>query len=172
MRVENYKNMKDKIQNRRGLREIVLKRNKLGAEFMEALSVTLRHDRFIKVIDVSQNLINEQSFKYLVNHSLQENTTLTTFEVQGNPGLSDKLRKQIALCLLKNIDCQRTLGIDLKPHWIRKESLMFKIPKRILNEIGLFPTAAASKVKKMRPPSIIDCKTMGDEGGDGPQVMY
>jgi hypothetical protein len=50
---------------------------------------------------------------------------------------------------------------------------MFKIPKRILNEIGLFPTAvAASKNKKMRPPSIIDCKTMGDEGGDGPQVMY
>ena len=73
--------MKDKIQNRRGLREIVLKRNNLGAEFMLALSNTLRYDRFIKVIDVSQNLINEQSFKYLVNHSLQENTTLTTFEV-------------------------------------------------------------------------------------------
>lgn len=59
MRAENYKNMKDKIQNRRGLREIVLKRNNLGAEFMEALSTTLRYDRFIKVIDVSQNLINE-----------------------------------------------------------------------------------------------------------------
>lgn len=88
--------------------------------------------------------------------------------MQGNPGLSDKFRKQIALCLLKNIDCQRTLGIDLKPHWIRKESLMFKIPKRILNEIGLFPTAA-SKGKKKRPPSIIDCKTIG---GDGPEVMY
>lgn len=49
---------------------------------------------------------------------------------------------------------------------------MFKIPKRILNEIGLFPTATASKSKKKRPPSIIDFKTMGDEGGDGPQVMY
>lgn len=59
MRAEQYKNMKDKIQNRRGLREIVLKRNNLGAEFMEALSTTLRYDRFIKVIDVSQNLINE-----------------------------------------------------------------------------------------------------------------
>jgi hypothetical protein len=53
MRQEHYKNMKDKIQNRRGLREIVLKRNNLGAEFMEALSNTLRYDRFIKVIDVS-----------------------------------------------------------------------------------------------------------------------
>ena len=88
--------------------------------------------------------------------------------MQGNQGLSDKFRKQIARCLLKNIDCQRTLGIDLKPHWIRKESLMFKIPKRILNGIGLFPTAA-SKGKKKRPPSIIDCKTIG---GDGPEVMY
>ena len=52
IRYENYKNKKDKIQNRKGLREIYLKRNNLGFEFMEALSNTLRHDRFIKVIDV------------------------------------------------------------------------------------------------------------------------
>lgn len=50
---------------------------------------------------------------------------------------------------------------------------MFKIPKRILNEIGLYPaTTSKNKNKKKGPPSIIDCKTMGDEGGDGPQVIY
>ncbi len=55
---ENNHNLKlDKIQNKKGIREIILKRNNLGENFMLNLSNCLRYDRFIKVIDVSGNFI-------------------------------------------------------------------------------------------------------------------
>lgn len=46
----NYK--KDKIQNKKGLREVILKRNKLGEIFMENLLRCIKNDRFIKVIEL------------------------------------------------------------------------------------------------------------------------
>lgn len=95
---------KDKIQNRKGLREIILKRNSLGEQFMDALSSCLRYDRFIKVIDLQANLIPDSALKSLVKNSLRENHSLVSLSVGKNPGLSEKTRKQIALCLLKNIE--------------------------------------------------------------------
>ena len=119
------------------MREILLKRNNLGVQFMEGLSNCLRYDRFIKCIDVSYNLANEESIKHLIKFSLQENNTLVSLSLVGNPGLTEKARKQIALCLLKNIDQFKSNGVEVKEEWIRPENLTFKIPQRILDHLGI-----------------------------------
>lgn len=99
---------------------------------MEALSNTLRYDRFIKVIDISFNLASEEQLKHFIKHSLKENTSLVSFVASRNPGFTEKIKKQIALCLLKNIDNFRTTGVEIKDEWIKQENLTFKIPDRIL----------------------------------------
>lgn len=80
-----------------------------------------------------------------MKHSLQENNSLISFVASKNPGLSDKFKKKIALCLLKNIESLRNQGIDIKPEWIRKENLMFKIPKRIMDTLGIMQNAKNNK---------------------------
>lgn len=76
----------------------------MGEIFIEALSTSLKYDRFLKVIDLSQNLVPEAPLKTLIRQALRENNSLVNFNVNKNPGLTDKLKKQIALCLLKNIE--------------------------------------------------------------------
>lgn len=55
------------------------------------------------------------------------------------------MKKKIALCLLKNIEYIRNQGIDIKPEWIKKESIMFKIPKRIMDTLGIMQNAKNNK---------------------------
>ena len=50
------------------------------------------------------------------------------FVATKNPGLTDKLKKQIALCLLKNIDGLKKNGVEVKDEWIKHENMSFKIP--------------------------------------------
>jgi hypothetical protein len=109
------------------------------------LSNCLRYDRFLKVIDVSGNFITESSLRHFLKHSLQENNSLISFVASKNPGLNDKMKKKIALCLLKNIEYIRNQGIDIKPEWIKKESIMFKIPKRIMDTLGIMQNAKNNK---------------------------
>ena len=48
---------KSNILNNSGIRNLILKRNKLGNRFAELLAKTLANDKFIKKIDVSGNQI-------------------------------------------------------------------------------------------------------------------
>jgi Ran GTPase-activating protein (RanGAP) involved in mRNA processing and transport len=75
------------------LREIILKRNNLGETFLESLQTSLKYDRFLKVIDLSQNLIPETPLKTLIKQALKENASIINFNVNKNPGLTDKLKK-------------------------------------------------------------------------------
>lgn len=104
---------------------------------MESLATCIRYDRFLKVIDLSANLIPEASFKALLKTSLKENQSLVSLSAVKNPGLTDKHRKQIALCLLRNIEAFRKAGVEIKPEWIKHENLAFKIPTRILETLGI-----------------------------------
>lgn len=113
-----------------------MKRNNLGDDFLEALSNCLKYDRFIKVIDLSSNLITEPALKYFVKHSLAENITLVSFSAARNPGYTDKLRKRIALCLLKNLEAYKQSGVEVKEEWVKSENLAVKIPQRILESMG------------------------------------
>ena len=112
--------------------------------FIESLSKCIRYDRFIKVIDMSCNQIDD--FKILIKLGLKENTSLVNVDIIGNPGCNEKTRKQIALCLLKNLELIRRSGIEIKDEWIKPENLAFKIPQRILDTLGI--------VKPERNPSL------------------
>jgi hypothetical protein len=80
----------------------------------------------LKVVDISNNCIED--FKVLVKYGLKENTSLVNVDILGNPGCNQKTRKQIALCLLKNLEIIKRSGIELKEEWIKPENLTFKIP--------------------------------------------
>jgi hypothetical protein len=51
-----------------------------------------------------------------------------SFSVVKNPGINEKMRKQIALCLLKNIESFKHTGVEIKEEWIKHQELSFKIP--------------------------------------------
>lgn len=58
--------------------------------------------------------------------------------------MTDKLRKQIAMCLLKNIETFRQTGVEIKNEWINQENLNIKIPQRILETMGVKDYATTS----------------------------
>lgn len=75
---------------------------------------------------MSNNCIED--FKVLVKYGLKENTSLVNVDIIGNPGCTEKIRKQVALCLLKNLELIKRQGIEIKDEWIKPENLAFKIP--------------------------------------------
>ena len=95
---------KDNIQNRRGLRTVILKRNEFSDQFAEQLTNCLKYDNYLKVLDVSLNQIGAYGLKLLIKHALRDNQSLVCFDARYNPGCSEKYQKHIALCLLKNIE--------------------------------------------------------------------
>lgn len=122
----------------------MLKRNQLGKQFIELLSKCIRYDRFLKTMDLSNNCIED--FKVLVKYGLKENTSLVNVDIIGNPGCNEKIRKQVALCLLKNLEIVKRSGIEVKDEWIKVENLTFKIPQKILDTLGIVkPPPAGDK---------------------------
>lgn len=99
---------------------------------MDSFCNCLRYDRFIKVVDVSYNLIPERSLKNFINQALKENNTIVSFAAHRNPGLTDNCKKKIALCLLKNIEYFKSNGIEIKEEWIKPENFTLKIPEKVL----------------------------------------
>jgi hypothetical protein len=105
----------------------------------------LKYDRFLKVIDISGNKFTTESLKELVKYALKENATLISLDITNSPGCTEKLRKQVALCLLKNIDQMNRSGIEVKSEWIRPDILTFKIPNRIIEALGIAKLAEKRK---------------------------
>jgi Ran GTPase-activating protein (RanGAP) involved in mRNA processing and transport len=64
---------KERIKYRKGLREVILKRNKLGDYFAEQLSGCIRYDKYLKVLDISTNAIESGAMKGLIRMALAEN---------------------------------------------------------------------------------------------------
>ena len=54
---------------------------------------------------MSNNAIED--FKVLIKYGLKENTSIVNVDIFGNPGCTEKVRKQIALCLLKNLEVMK-----------------------------------------------------------------
>lgn len=86
---------------------------------------------------MQQNLIEEESLKVLVKQSLTENRSIVCLSLWKNPGFSEKLRRQVALCLLRNIEACRQSGVELKDEWIKPENLTIKVPQRIMEQLGI-----------------------------------
>jgi len=100
--IVNHK--RQRILNQSGLREIILTRNKLGDKFAKSLQQALCYDKYLKSIDVSGNRISAFGLKSIIKLALMENRSIIAFDARLNPGCSEKVERQLSLCMLKNIE--------------------------------------------------------------------
>ena len=61
--------------------------------FCETLGICMKYDKYLKVIDISNNLISSRAIKSIIKNSLSENTSLVTFDAKDNPGCTEKCKK-------------------------------------------------------------------------------
>ena len=107
----NFK--RQRIIHYSGLREIILMRNQLGDVFGKDLKNTLMYDKYLKVINVAGNKIGQHTLKLIVKLALMENNSIVAFDARLNPGCTEKVERQLALCMLKNIEKLKAKGITL-----------------------------------------------------------
>merc|ERR1711971_371882 len=69
--------------------------------------------------------------------ALAENNSMVAFDARINPGASEKLLHQVALCCLKNIEKAKTKGLLLISDWLYPEIYSKGIPLNILHGVGL-----------------------------------
>ena len=124
--------------HRQGLKQIVLKRNRLGSNFARALQQFLKFDTYMRAIDVTFNAINEESVSELAV-ALEDNKTITCLDLNDNPGLTPSFHKTIALLLVRNIDHLKRSRCQIKKQWVKKGTIYFKVPQQSK------PTRAPSK---------------------------
>jgi hypothetical protein len=72
----------------------------------------------LKFIDLSGNKISEYGLKYLVKLALLENSSIVGFDARLNPGCTEKIQRQFALVMLKNIETMRAKGISINGEWL------------------------------------------------------
>ena len=89
------------------------------------------------MIDVQGNRFEHEGLKGLIKNALRENQSLIALDITNNPGCNEKFRKQVALCLLKNIEFMRSNDIEIKEEWIRPDILTFRIPRKVLEGLGI-----------------------------------
>ncbi len=68
---------------------------------------------------------------------LMENQTVISFDARLNPGCNPKIRRQLALCMLKNIEKIRARGLTIKKELLVPELYSYQIPPAILKGLGL-----------------------------------
>jgi hypothetical protein len=78
--------------DRVGLKSIILRRNKLGKEFMAALSRWVVYDEYMRHIDLSYNKIGTESMSTFLS-KLKSNNNLVSLEMRGNPGFTESSQK-------------------------------------------------------------------------------
>ena len=71
---------------------------------MRTLSVVVAADEYLRVLDLRGNLISEDSILTEVVPNLKQNKTLTNLDLRENSGYTGKVKKLVALCLLRNLD--------------------------------------------------------------------
>ena len=75
--------------------------------------------------------------KCIVKLALVENQSLLNFDVRLNPGATDKVRRQVALCMLKNVEQVRAKGTQTKKEWLCPEVYSFQMQPTLLKALGL-----------------------------------
>jgi Ran GTPase-activating protein (RanGAP) involved in mRNA processing and transport len=89
----------------KGMLQINISDNHLTANFIEAIADTLKVDRYLKVLNISHNCIDEQGCSLLVG-VLKENRVIIALDIRGNPGYNASLENKIAAYLIRNIAIQ------------------------------------------------------------------
>ena len=63
--------------------------------------------------------------KLIIKVGLMENTSLVGFDARLNPGTTEKVEKQLSLCMLKNIEKQQSKGLEINPKFLRPDLYSF-----------------------------------------------
>ena len=111
--------------NQSGLRELILRRNKLGDKFANSLQQALTYDKYLKAVDISGNRIGSYGIKLIVKQALLDNSPIIAFDARLNPGVSEKVERQLALCMLKNIEKVKEKGLAIRPEFLRPDLYSF-----------------------------------------------
>ena len=128
---------------------MILTRNKLTDKFAMRLQCALTYDKYIKVIDLAGNKIGQRGLKTILKLALLENNSIIAFDVRLNPGCTEKVQRQFALCMLKNIEKNQARGIEINQSYLKPELYSYDIPSYILKRLKL-PRPGE---KPSRPPT-------------------
>lgn len=127
---DEYPNNIDKV----GLKSIILRRNKLGRNFMRALTRWVKYDEYLRHIDISYNRINIDSTKqFLVN--FKQNKSLVSLEMRGNSGYTDSIQKKFAFILLRNIEYCKNNNKFIENSWLKKDIYDIEIPSSVMKKL-------------------------------------
>ena len=75
-----------------------------------------------------------------------ENSSIVAFDARLNPGCSEKIQRQLSLCMLKNIEKHKEKGLSINTDYMMPDLYSFQIPAHIIRGLGLkVPGDNASK---------------------------
>ena len=86
----------------KGLVSINLRGNKLGNYSAECLSKALSHDQYIRIIDISENNLDNSACKKFI-HMMRKNNILLTVDLRENPGYDEAIYQRMIMKMSKNI---------------------------------------------------------------------
>jgi len=111
------------------------------------LQQALCYDKYLKSIDVAGNRISAFGLKSIIKLALMDNRSIIAFDARLNPGCSEKVERQLSLCMLKNIEKSFEKGLEIQPQFLKPDLYSFQIPPHILKGLGLLaPGEKAPKV--------------------------
>ena len=107
-----------------GLTEFVFHHNTLGNRFVESLAQAITTDPYVRKIDISHNSItNEDVLLGPFIEAMKSNESLINVDLKGNKGSTAEVKRQLALCLLKNLEIYKATGQAIKPSWLDLKQL-------------------------------------------------
>ena len=86
----------------KGLVSINLRGNKLGSYSAECISKALSHDQYIRIIDISENNLDNPACKKFI-HMMRKNNILLTVDLRENPGYDEAIYQRMIMKMSKNI---------------------------------------------------------------------
>ena len=125
----------------------------IGDEFAKKLQEAISFDKYLKVINIAGNLVSESGMKTILKAGLMENFSIVGFDARLNPGTTEKVERQLALCMLRNIEKQQSKGLEINGKFLHPELYSFGIPMSITKGLGLRHVDEKPRRKKSRSPS-------------------
>ena len=159
----NFK--RHKILNESGIRRIILRRNKLNEKFALSLQKTLAQDKYLKMIDLAGNKLKEHALKVILKKGMLENPSVVCIDTRLNFGMNEKLQRQFALVMLKNIESMRAKGITIKKEWLVPDLYSFQIPPGILKGLHLKCPGELLQSRRTKTTKQGEIDTMSHEEG-------
>ena len=86
----------------RGLISINLHGNKLGEKSTDKICYSLSSDQYIRAIDLSDNIIDNNSCKKYI-YMMRKNNTLLTIDLRNNPGYDENIHSRLVMKMSKNV---------------------------------------------------------------------